>query len=351
MEILNRNYWFPKMRSFVKRHLASCPECLYQKDKGGAKGIELHPIEKIPIPFHTLNVDHIGPFVRSSRKNSHVFVIIDAFTKFVFLKPVKDTSTKFVVRALNDIFVYFGVPFRIICDRAGSFTSRMFNNFCKDNDIKLVLNATATPRANGQVERINRTLLNALRTSSQFDDEYNWEKYLKSIQWSMNSISSSVTGFSPHRLMFCYAPRTILKDKLALCLSNAESFDSIENGKTIIENNRELAAQRISRHQESSKIRFDKTHKAPDMYDVGDLVMVCREPVSTGHSTKLQEKYKGPFRVEAVLHGDRYRIVDMVTEPGKRKFTGVFSSDRMKLMERPSDDDHEQLSSDGEDGN
>ncbi|KAJ3645515.1 hypothetical protein Zmor_023165 [Zophobas morio] len=62
----------------------------------------------------------------------------------------------------------FGVPRRIISDRGETILLvSMFMEYCKTLNIKHVLNATATPRANGQVERYNRTILASLASSME----------------------------------------------------------------------------------------------------------------------------------------------------------------------------------------
>ena len=121
----------------------------------------MHPIEKVAIPFHTLHLDHIGPFKRSVHKNTQILTILDGFTKFCILEPARGTKTFYVIKALLIVFAVFGVPTRIISDRGTAFTSHTFKNFCQQYGIKHVLNAVATPRANGQCERINRTVLDA----------------------------------------------------------------------------------------------------------------------------------------------------------------------------------------------
>lgn len=350
LEILKRNFWFAKMRPYVKQHILSCVECLYQKDKSGAKGIELHPIEKIPIPQHTWHIDHLGPFVKSSRKNSYIIVFTDAFTKYVHFRPAKDTSTKFVIKAIDDIIIHFGTPTRIITDRGTAFTSNTFERYCKDLNISHILNATATPRANGQVERTNRTLLNSVRTLIEQNNEQNWESKLRQIQWTINTTTNSVTKKSPHELLFGYIPKSIFKDKLTLQMQDDKVVEQRENYVEQTIENREEALKNIEKHQKYSKQYFDAKHKKPDEYAVGDLVMVQRETVSTGTSTKLQQRYRGPYQIIEKLHGDRYRITDIAPIGTKRKFTGVFPAEKLKFVDRPaassSDESHEENTQD-----
>ena len=37
-------YYFPGIRRYVKRHIASCIKCIFAKNKNGSQADELHPI-------------------------------------------------------------------------------------------------------------------------------------------------------------------------------------------------------------------------------------------------------------------------------------------------------------------
>lgn len=78
----------------------------------------LYPIEKFRVLFHTLHADYIGSFVTSHTKNQYVLIIIvDGFTKFIFLGLVKNVKLHNVTRALMNIVYLFGVPTRLVTDR------------------------------------------------------------------------------------------------------------------------------------------------------------------------------------------------------------------------------------------
>jgi hypothetical protein len=59
---------------------------MYNKEQTGKQPGFLHPIPKLDVPLHNIHIDHLGPFVFSTRKNAYLIVAIDGFTKFVFLK-------------------------------------------------------------------------------------------------------------------------------------------------------------------------------------------------------------------------------------------------------------------------
>lgn len=123
--------------------------------------------------------------------------LVDAFTRYVYLKPVKSTKSHNSIRALSEYFGIFGVPRRLISDRGTSFTSASFKRFMHDKSIKHILNAVATPRANGQVEQYNKVIIDALTAKSVGSPENTWDEHLPDVQWSMNNTLNK--GINPFR--------------------------------------------------------------------------------------------------------------------------------------------------------
>lgn len=162
----------------------------------------MHPIPKGDTPFHTLHMDHLGPFVRSRNCNCYILGIIDGFSKFIFIKPVKNLKSKTTVKVLQDIFDVIGVPKVIISDRGTSFTAATFKKYVEMIGAKHVLNAVATPRANGQIERYNRTILESLAASNNGLDERDWETHVGQVQWSLNNTINKTTGTTPSDIVF-----------------------------------------------------------------------------------------------------------------------------------------------------
>lgn len=205
VKALSDFYWFPRMRKYIQRYISSCLECLYNKTPTGKQEGFLHSIEKVSTPMDTIHVDHLGPFVKSTKGNSYLIVAVDGFTKYLWAKAVASTKTKALIQFLEETVSVFGIPRRIICDRGTCYTSNVFREFTERLGIKLILNATATPRANGQVERYNRTILASL--SATADDERKWDRHIDSIRFGINSSVQSVTRKSPHELLFGYKVR------------------------------------------------------------------------------------------------------------------------------------------------
>ncbi|XP_011687455.1 PREDICTED: uncharacterized protein K02A2.6-like [Wasmannia auropunctata] len=101
--------------------------------------------EKDTIPFQTLHIDHLGPLEETIDGYKYILVMIDAFTKFVWLQATKSTGTTEVVKHLESLFNNFGYPNKIISDRGTAFTSSQFTDYLKDNEVKHVKVAVASP--------------------------------------------------------------------------------------------------------------------------------------------------------------------------------------------------------------
>ena len=225
-------YWFAKMRKFIKKYVDSCLECAHAKVPSGKKAGELHPIHKVDSPFDTIHIDHLGPFIKSKKKNSYLLLIIDAFTKFIMLVPVKSTKTVHSIRALKNYFHTFSVPKRLISDRGTSFTSIKFRNYLDSLGVKHIMNAVATPRANGQIERYNRTVLAALSAKNYSKPEKLWDDCVTEIQWGLNNTLNKGTNKTPAEALFGVktvgTPDSLIQLNVCDDLDNAD-LDSIRN--------------------------------------------------------------------------------------------------------------------------
>lgn len=155
----------------------------------------LHPIPVPKRPFERVHADHLGPFMKSKKKNMFVLVIVDALTKFVKLYCVKNTSVKPVIRSFEQFTNNFGVPRMVVTDRGTCFTSREFEGYCKKMGIHHTLNSSRHPQANKQVERVNRTLVPLISAYGEKEDE--WDKNIKLVERCLNSAESKTTRKTP----------------------------------------------------------------------------------------------------------------------------------------------------------
>ncbi|KAK8784274.1 hypothetical protein V5799_009360 [Amblyomma americanum] len=299
---ISETYWFPGMRRYVREHIRRCFECLICKVPSGKEKGLLHPIPPGRRPFETIHADHLGLFVRSKKGNKYILVVIDNLTKYVRLFPSRDTSAKSVIKSCEDFTFSHGLPERIITDRGTCFTSKAFEEFCKARGIQHVLNSTRHPRANGQVERVNRTLVPTIMTTMDGNDQREWDIGLKGVEAFLNTSYNKSTGRTPFEVLFGYNP----KFHDGVLREIAETEDNVA-----WTNPEQLQAEvrtRILDSQAKYKKRFDMRHCIGDTLKAGDVVVMRCAPEHTGEPTKTQPRYKGPLVVTEVKPNDTYGV-------------------------------------------
>lgn len=217
----------------------------------GKKEGYLHCIPKGQIPFEIYHIDHYGPIDKDRLSKRFFLVVIDAFTKFTKLYSTKTTATSEVISQLEVHFVKYSRPSTLISDRGTVFTFAEFKNFCQENNIQHIGVAVHSPKANGQVERINRVLGPMINKLIDNNENKYWYKILSDIEFEINNTSHKTTNETPSKLLFCVAQR----------------------GK-IVDNNRNLsqlrarAADKIRKSQKYNKEYFDKRRKTLQVYTI-----------------------------------------------------------------------------------
>lgn len=321
VERIRSLYWFPRLKNTVKKYIKNCLNCIYYKNIHGKKPGQLYPIPKYARPFHTLHLDHLGPFVKSTQNKCYLLVIVDSFTKFVFIAATNDTKSKRVVNELDKIFKIFGNPKRVICDAGSAFTSKSFTKYCEDKAIRRHIIATAVPRSNGQVERYNGTILEALRSMGADTDNDKWDQHIDKIQQGINSTINKTTAAVPSEVFFGYRLRM-----------DGDVDDHNEERSLDVTKLREQVDSKIKLSAEKQKAAFDSKRKVAPNYQIGDLVVIKVPSYSNGgQSTKLMAQFKGPFQITEILGHDRYRVQDMRgSERSSKLYNGITCVENMK---------------------
>lgn len=77
--------------------MKNCVLCILAERKRGKREGFLRPIPNENAPLLTYHIDCLGPLELTCKKYKHLLVIIDAFTKFVWLYPTKSTTAQEVI--------------------------------------------------------------------------------------------------------------------------------------------------------------------------------------------------------------------------------------------------------------
>jgi transposase InsO family protein len=164
-EVFRSGFYWPTAKNDAAELVQRCEACQYLSKQ---QHLPAQQLQTIPITwsFACWGLDMIGPFKKAQGGYTHVLVAIDKFTKWIEFKPIASLTLANAVEFIQDIIFRFGIPNNIITDLGSNFTSSEFFDFCEQKSIQILYALVAHPRANGQVERANGMILEALKRKS-----------------------------------------------------------------------------------------------------------------------------------------------------------------------------------------
>lgn len=193
---IRRYFYWPGMVADVRKFVLDCEYCQTSK----IPNQNLRPLMG-QMSFQKLYVDLIGPFPRSKKGNIGIFIVLDHFSKFTFLKPLRKFCSRDIMKFMReDIFHCFGVPETLVSDNGSQFKSKEFNEFLKGNGVNHIYSAVYAPQYNAS-ERVNRCINEALRSYIR-KDQREWDEYLSSINSALRSSIHQSIGISPYYVVF-----------------------------------------------------------------------------------------------------------------------------------------------------
>ncbi|GFX54930.1 retrovirus-related Pol polyprotein from transposon 297 [Trichonephila clavipes] len=157
-----------------------------------------------------------------------------------------------IIEALKKFKVYIlGMPFKIITD-CNAFTKAM-----------------SLPRANGQVERINRTIIPVLSKMSE-DDPTKWFKHVPSLQEVLNSTFQRSINTTPFELLFGTQINNKTDLRVQQLIDEQLQLEFNENSELL----RKAAKTQILKVQNENKKSYNLRRKSPYLYSFKDLVAI-----------------------------------------------------------------------------
>lgn len=320
-ETFLQDYWAPKLEERIQQVITSCVPCILVSAKAGRKEGFLNPINKDGGPLHTMHVDHLGPLPASNKNYQHLFVMIDAYTKFVWIFPTKSTTTKEVLEKMSIHQKSFGNPHRLVSDRGTAFTSHEFEDYCKNEGIDHILITTGVPRGNGQVERMNRIIKSVLAKLT-IDEPSKWFKHVQPLQRYLNSSFQRSINTSPFELM----TGVRMRNKEDYRLNELIEEEDRQELRKYRDELREEAKRQIRKVQEENMKTYNKKRKKASDYQEDELVAIRRTQFTI--QSKLKPQFLGPYRIIKKKPKDRYDVERV--GPGEPPFRTTTSADNMK---------------------
>ena len=279
IELARQRFFWPRMSSDIKDFITTKCRCIIDKKPNIVPIAPLVNIESTA-PFQLLTVDYLH-LDRSKGGYEYLLVITDHFTRFSQAYPTKNKSGRSAAEKMfNEFILNFGFPERILHDQGKEFENKLWKRLQELSGIQPSRTTPYHPMGNGQCERMNRTILNMLRTLNTYQ-KANWKDHIKHLMYAYNNTVHKSTGFTPYYLMFGRHGR--LPIDLIFNISDDRSYHELADrwNQSIRE-----ACEIASRHAEKSKERYDhKVYGTP--IAVGDQVLI-RNLSERGGTGKLR---------------------------------------------------------------
>ena len=194
------------------------------------------------VPFRSEHIDHKGPLHPTSANNVHCLLLIDAFSQFLIVYPLRNTTALATITAVERWIPSLGIPQSIIHDRGTAFIITEFINWTKELGITLRPTAHSSS-TNGKIETQNQHIARYWRNFLN-DAGNNWSSLAPKFAFAHNTNVKYTTGKTPYEIVFRTKPQIPMSLKLGLyrhkhklCCSNfPKDLPSHSNSENSLKN-------------------------------------------------------------------------------------------------------------------
>ena len=318
------DFLWPRMRQDVVQYVASCQACQCGKTYTARSSGIPTPVERPDGRWQVVSLDIVS-VAEAEDGHDAVVVFTDLFSKQIYCCPIalKGTTAEHVAELfLTHVYRTQGMPKVLLSDKDSKFISLFWERLFQLLGTKLKYSASYHHQSNGQVERVNKTLVEALRTFVSDTrggiHPKEWPRRLVMFEFAYNSSAHATTGYAPFELLYGEVPRTPASLEAARPPRGPRATEMAEG----IMAAQRAAADALAYAGRKYRERHAQARRG-HVYKVGDMVLLSTDHLSLrGESPKLFPRYTGPFRVRAlrgvnnvelaIPKGTRFCLIDPV---------------------------------------
>ena len=207
---------------------------------------------------------------------------------------------------MKGIFLYHGLPRRIIFDRDSKFTSNFWRAIFEATGTQLSFSTAYHPQTDGQTERVNQIIEDMLRAYCMREPA-KWTRYLYLIEFAYNASYQKSIGMSPFKALYGQECLTPLKwtDPMIRVQASKEMLDEMQQQTDLIRHEIKTAQDRQKSYADAK--RSDRT------FNEGDMVFLRVKPkrssLSLGKYKKLSARYCGPYPIIKRINNQAYELL------------------------------------------
>ena len=163
IEVLRRQFYWPRIGSDMKRFVRNCDVCGRSKIWRQKKHGLLRPLPIPERPWAGISIDFMT-HLPSSKECTNLMVITCRMTGNLILAPLRELTTETVANEFLWVFYrHHGPPQWIVSDRGTQWVNGFWERVCELIRIERKLSTAYHPQTDGATERVNQEVQAYLR--------------------------------------------------------------------------------------------------------------------------------------------------------------------------------------------
>ncbi|XP_022032390.1 uncharacterized protein LOC110933479 [Helianthus annuus] len=274
-KIMNAGYYWPGMHVDALKELRKCDSCQRHSPKTLRPKNDLIPVSTA-WPFQQWGIDMVGPFLDAPGAVKFIIVAVDYFTKWVEAKALASTTAMMVCKFIwEHIICRFGLPLKIVTNDGTNFASEDLQNLMKEMKIEHTFSSVAHPQGNGQVESVNKSIVEGIKARLG----------TKRRGWPRMRLGSSYPGGS-------WIPLTALT-----AVNTVDNEAERRLDLDLLEERREIARIKEAKYKTQLERYYNKRVRICT-FTPGEYVFRDNEASNAERPGKLAPKWEGPYLVQ-----------------------------------------------------
>ena len=240
------------------------------------------------------HMDVWSPGGESQDGNKYVVgnVIIDAYTKFAVLVPTSDHTAETISQVvMKNLVAVHGPPEVLVSDGAPEFVGTIQTELYKGLGVIRKVISPYHPQANGQIERLFRTIKPMLAIAVR-NHQHDWAEYVPLIAYAYNTAYHESIRNTPYFLMYGRDPAPGDTQQA----NNDNISESVPQWLNRLQWARDQVTHELRQAHERNRHYYDQRVAARD-YHIGDLVLIRNVAPNRAGPYKLEPRFVGPYRV------------------------------------------------------